>query len=40
MKNKYIATCFYCDIQIEMNTLDYLGDEIICYDCGMSKVMA
>lgn len=40
MKNKIIANCWYCDIDIEMNTPDYLSDEVICYDCAMSKVMA
>lgn len=37
MKTTYIAKCFYCDIDIEMNTPDFLSDEVICYDCGMSK---
>ena len=37
MKTTYIAKCFYCDIEIEMDTPDFLSDEVICYDCGMSK---
>jgi hypothetical protein len=40
MKNKYIATCWDCEIEIEMNTPDFLSDEVFCYDCAMAKVMA
>ena len=34
----YKTNCFYCDIEIEMATPEFLSDEVICYDCGMSKV--
>lgn len=37
MKTKIIAKCWYCETDIEMDTPDFLSDEVICYDCGMSK---
>jgi len=37
MKTIYIAKCWDCEIDIEMNTPDYLSDEVFCYDCAMAK---
>ena len=34
----YKTKCWYCEIEIEMATQDFLSDEVVCYDCGMSKV--
>jgi len=37
MKTIILAKCWDCDADIEMNTPDYLHDEVFCYDCAMAK---
>lgn len=37
MKVLTIAKCWDCEIDIPMTTLDYLSDELLCYDCGMAR---
>ena len=37
MKTIINANCWDCDADIQLDTPDYLNDEVFCYDCSMAK---
>ncbi len=37
MKTIINARCWDCDADIQLDTPDYLNDEVFCYDCSMAK---
>jgi hypothetical protein len=37
MKNKVMAKCWDCEIDVVMDTPDFIDEAVLCYSCAMAR---